>query len=92
MLMAGVHGDEALGVKTARRFLYAAKALKASDFPERVVVIPCANPDGFSAHTRQNAHGVDINRNFPRKTSARGRSPGVTMVGPVRLRSLRRER
>ena len=30
-----------------------------------VVVIPSINPDGEAADTRTNAHGIDLNRNFP---------------------------
>ena len=30
-------------------------------------VVPVYNPDGFARHTRKNAHGVDLNRNYPYK-------------------------
>ena len=30
-------------------------------------VVPVYNPDGFAHHTRRNAHGVDLNRNYPYK-------------------------
>jgi murein peptide amidase A len=30
-----------------------------------IAIIPVANPDGFAAGTRVNAHKVDLNRNFP---------------------------
>ena len=30
-----------------------------------VWVLPVMNPDGWAHNTRQNAHGVDLNRNFP---------------------------
>jgi protein MpaA len=31
----------------------------------RAVFVPVVNPDGYDDNTRQNAHGVDLNRNFP---------------------------
>lgn len=31
----------------------------------RLIFIPCLNPDGLELNTRQNANGIDINRNFP---------------------------
>jgi murein peptide amidase A len=30
-------------------------------------VVPVYNPDGYAHHTRRNAHGVDLNRNYPYK-------------------------
>ena len=28
-------------------------------------LVPVYNPDGLAAHNRRNAHGVDLNRNYP---------------------------
>lgn len=33
----------------------------------RLLFIPCLNPDGLALKTRQNANKVDLNRNFPTK-------------------------
>jgi protein MpaA len=61
MLVVGaVHGNEAAGMRIARR-LIAARAPRGAE----LVVVPSLSPDGVAASTRGNAHGVDLNRNFP---------------------------
>src|SRR4051794_1124928 len=55
-----IHGDEPAGVAVVKRLV--------TMRPKRGVdlwVVPTINPDGQVAGTRQNAHGVDLNRNFP---------------------------
>ncbi len=73
MIMAGVHGDEKDGVDVVREVLskLSSAPLQALD-GHRVVVMPCANPDGYVANTRQNANLIDLNRNFPDKTFGTG--------------------
>lgn len=61
-LAAGVHGDELAGP-------WAALALvEAGDLDAHYAyrVWPCTNPTGYSAGTRQNAEGADVNRSFGR--------------------------
>ena len=65
LLLGVVHGNEPLGEPILKRL-----AALLAEFPEalrgrRVVIVPVVNPDGLAAGTRANAHGVDLNRNFP---------------------------
>src|SRR5207249_1058166 len=60
LIVGCIHGNEGAGMAIARDLL--------SDPPPRdeaLWVIPDLNPDGRAADTRQNARGVDLNRNFP---------------------------
>lgn len=59
-MVGAIHGDETAGMRIARR-LIAAPSLDRAE----LLVVPTINPDGVAAHTRGNAHGVDLNRNFP---------------------------
>jgi murein peptide amidase A len=61
MLVVGcIHGDETAGMRVARRLIAGA----APPHTE-LDVVATLNPDGVAAGTRGNAHGVDLNRNFP---------------------------
>lgn len=62
LLIIGVmHGDEWQGEPLIE------KMMKYSPKKNRLLFIPCLNPDGKELKTRQNANQVDLNRNFPTK-------------------------
>jgi protein MpaA len=69
LLVAAIHGEEPETLLLARRVLERVPAAES-----RFAVVPCLNPDGVLAGTRQNAAGVDINRNFPSATWRAGES------------------
>lgn len=60
LVVGAIHGDETAGMRIARRLIRAAPNNRV-----RLVVVPTVNPDGVVAGTRGNAHGVDLNRNYP---------------------------
>ncbi|WP_433187158.1 M14 family zinc carboxypeptidase [Actinoallomurus sp. CA-150999] len=67
LVVGCIHGDEQAGIAVARALVDGPAPAHAD-----LWVIPVLNPDGVAAHTRGNAHGVDLNRNLP----AGWRSPG----------------
>lgn len=60
LVIGCVHGNEAAGMRIARRLIAAPPLSDAA-----LWIVPTLNPDGVAADTRGNAHGVDLNRNFP---------------------------
>lgn len=62
LVIGVVHGDEPQGKFLIENYLKTAKVGKNC-----MLFVPCLNPDGLILKTRQNANGVDINRNFPTK-------------------------
>ncbi len=66
-IMAAIHGDEVTTAPVAQRLLALIEANPRLLNGKSVTILPVANPDGYAAKTRSNAHGVDLNRNFPAK-------------------------
>jgi murein peptide amidase A len=59
-LSAGIHGDEPAGP------LAILELVRENRWPDNVEVwlCPCLNPTGFLLNTRENAHGLDLNRQY----------------------------
>jgi murein peptide amidase A len=65
-ISSGMHGDEPAGPLAVLRLF------EENDWPEDVslFVIPCFNPEGFARNTRENAHGIDLNRDYRSRQTA----------------------
>jgi murein peptide amidase A len=60
LVVGCIHGDECAGTAVVERL----RRLGPLDGVD-LWLVPDLNPDGHAAGTRGNAHGVDLNRNFP---------------------------
>ncbi|UDY22835.1 M14 family zinc carboxypeptidase [Nocardioides sp. Kera G14] len=60
VLVAAMHGDETAPTRILAS-LRRGGAITGAD----VWIVPTLNPDGRARHRRWNAHGVDLNRNYP---------------------------
>jgi protein MpaA len=65
LVVGCIHGDECAGLAVVG-------LLRRSQPSFDLWLVPNLNPDGLAAHTRANAHGVDLNRNFPSQWQAAG--------------------
>lgn len=65
LFIGSIHGDEPAGTILLNGL--ADYIVKHPDLlvDRCVVIVPNANPDGYRANSRFNAHDVDLNRNFP---------------------------
>ncbi|HEX3690392.1 MAG TPA: DUF2817 domain-containing protein [Solirubrobacteraceae bacterium] len=60
LLVGCIHGNECAGIR-----ILSALARAPAPGGLQLWLVPEMNPDGTAADTRQNADGVDLNRNFP---------------------------
>ena len=74
LVVGCIHGNEPAGIAIAQRL---ARMAPPSELD--LWIVADLNPDGVAASTRQNAHHVDLNRNFPFRWESLG---GYFYSGP----------
>jgi len=69
-ISAGIHGDEPAGPLAALRLL------QENHWPgdAEIFLVPCLNPVGFTLNRRENAGGIDLNRDYRNSKSAEARA------------------
>lgn len=77
LVVGCIHGNECAGKAIIKR-------LREVTAPSNIqlLLVPDMNPDGSAAGTRQNARGVDLNRNFSRRWQPIGRRWSTYYSGP----------
>jgi protein MpaA len=80
LMWAAIHGEEVVTLQAAHHLMRTVHADDAC-----AVIVPALNPDGVLAGTRQNARGVDLNRNFPTATWATTPTPTFWSTSPNRV-------
>jgi len=69
-ISAGIHGDEPAGPLAALRLL------QENNWPPdaEIFFLPCLNPVGFTLNKRENADGIDLNRDYRKPQAAETRA------------------
>jgi protein MpaA len=65
-ISTGIHGDEPAGPLAALRLI------QENRWPDNaeIYLLPCLNPAGFTLNRRENADGIDLNRDYRNSKSA----------------------
>ena len=75
LVVGCIHGNEPAGIAIVR-------ALERTHPNADLWLVPVLNPDGLAHGTRQNSHGIDLNRNFPAGWRSFGPPWSVYAAGP----------
>jgi N-acetylmuramoyl-L-alanine amidase len=90
LVVGSIHGNETAGRAVLRRLERSHPAAGVE-----LWLVDSVNPDGVRRGTRQNAHGVDLNRNFGRRWRGAGRAfdtyfPGRSAFSEPESQAVRR--
>jgi protein MpaA len=77
LVFGAIHGNETAGIAIADAIINE-PVTPGTD----IWVVPDLNPDGAAHDTRQNADGVDLNRNFPYRWQPSGHRGDFSYPGP----------
>src|SRR5207247_7671146 len=77
LVVGCIHGNECAGRAVVRLL-----ARMPEPLDRDLWLVDDLNPDGLAAGTRQNARGVDLNRNFPSEWRPIGRRGDPQYAGP----------
>lgn len=79
-ILSTIHGDEPAGTALIHRLAEHLQNQPNILQGRKVILLPVANPDGKVLHTRYNANGVDLNRNFPTQNRINNETSGRTAL------------
>lgn len=77
LVVGAIHGSEPAGIAVAVTLARGSPPAQAD-----LWIVPDLNPDGVAAGTRQEARGVDLNRNFPWRWRPLGPPGSLFYAGP----------
>src|SRR5262249_45893480 len=77
LIVGCIHGTETAGEAVTRRLVAERRLVTGAE----IVVVHAVNPDGCLDGTRGNAHGGDLNRNFPSNWARIGRRGDLQWSG-----------
>jgi hypothetical protein len=86
--VGGIHGNEAEGAVATDELPAAFAAQPGLEQRVSLTILEDANPDGRAARHRGNAHGVDLNRNYPATNFVAGDTNGPEPLSEPEGRAL----
>jgi murein peptide amidase A len=88
LIMGGIHGDESTSVDLTTNLIALIEHRPNLVSEKQVAILRVANPDGYAAQRRVNAHGVDLNRNFPASNYKNSRRYGKESASEPETRAI----